>query len=234
MTVGKLAARYAKELRSAFGLWPAWLPDNRVEIGDYGRLDHGVFIRAGNLRDVGVATPTKRARTVADHAFASERAVATMLGPATDGSAVARVTFGRGFGVYVALTACAERGVTSLADLAGDVVRLKQDGHWDPRWCLVTGVLEARSALIAVSSRGSASFEVALPESSAGQFGKIVGGAKIVRESGLDFRTSLAAGCTPLFRLGSLLDEATLMLRGGRASSPRIVELDAREGLAAR
>lgn len=43
------------------GLFATWLPDDRLDIGDYGRLDKGRFLRDGNLKKKGVHFEEDRA-----------------------------------------------------------------------------------------------------------------------------------------------------------------------------
>ncbi len=216
-------------LRSAFGLWPTWLPDNAIDVGDFGHVVNGVFVRDGMIGTFGATVRTRSAKPIGQQTFSS-RSVSTRTvgaGAAAGAEAFARITFGRSFGAYLALDGCAERRATDLGQLAKELAEVKA---WSPESWLVTGVVRAEAALIAVSSGRGGSLELKISNVAAGIVAELKGGAQIVHESGLGFRF-LGGPCTPLFRLARLTDGDELMLRGRSSPAVRLVEIDARVGL---
>ncbi|MEB2310013.1 MAG: hypothetical protein OZ917_12055 [Candidatus Brocadiaceae bacterium] len=51
-----LKSKYARQVRWTFGsgYHAAWYPDTPHAIGDYGRMEDGVFVKYGTLRNLGV------------------------------------------------------------------------------------------------------------------------------------------------------------------------------------
>ena len=240
MKSANLAARYSREMRLRFGLWPSWLPDARVAIGDFGRIQQGVFVREGQVHDLGVSYGLAARQAFGDQLFASEGVRHAMLDGQvserqTGAQAGARIEFGRGFGVFVGLRECHEERAADLISLADQLDRRRDAGVWSDDRCLVTGVVEARAALIAVSSDGGAALEVSATAPSPDLLTLLGGEVRIAREVSVGYRSLLTAGCTPLFRLVRLTRRGELMLRSRAGASPaRLRELDARAGVSTR
>jgi hypothetical protein len=232
---GRLAARYSRELRSAFGLWPTWLPDARIAVGDFGEIRGGVFERKGALEDLGAEdrVRSRLAKATANHVFAStgvRQSVATVDASNVGSRAVASIEFGRSFGVLVLLSQCCERRVDDMAHAGHTIGELADRGVWDHGWCLVTGVVEADAALVAVSSGQGAKLELGLPSAAGALIDHLQGGLQVTSESGLAYRSTIGMACTPLFRLTRLAGVHELAPRGG-TMRPSLLDVDATEGL---
>jgi len=232
----ELAARYSRELRRQLGLWPAWLPDARLRVGDFGRVQGGVFVPEGRVGQLGVRVGKPARHTVADQLFASRGVRQAMLaGEAAEqqvgARAGARIEFGRGFGVVVALRECHEQRVADLVALAAQLDRSRAAGAWSDDRCLVLGVVKARAALIAVSADGGGALELAAGAPAGDLLGLLGTELRVAREASVGYRCVLASGCTPLVRLFRLTRRGELTLRGPAAAPPTLVEVDARAGL---
>jgi len=232
-----LVGRYSKELRGKFGLWPTWLPDAPLVVGDFGRVEKGVFLREGHIGDLGVGLQTAEPQAHSDQLFASRGVRHVLLdggmSEATAGTARARIDFGRGFGVFVALRKCREERAADMITLANQMARCKEDGRWTDRHCLVTSVMKAQSALIAIDSDGGGSLELTANAPASDLLTLLGGEAKIASESSVGYRSLVSAGCTPLLRLSRLSAKGDLLMRGNPTPAPRLLALDPRVGLEA-
>lgn len=230
-----LAARYSKELRRRFGLWPTWLPDSPVAVGDFGRVQKGVFVREGGAGDLGVALETTEAQSYSDQLFASHGVRHLLLGggasEAATGTARARIEFDRGFGVFVGLRGCHDVRAADTVSLAHQLANLRGDGRWEEGRCVITGVVQAQSALIAIDAKGGGSLELAAASPAPDLLTLLSGEVRIASEASIGYRSLVSAGCTPLARLSRLAGGGDLVMRGKAAPSPRLVTLDPQAGL---
>lgn len=235
MKGANLAARYSKELRRRFGLWPTWLPDSPLAVGDFGRIEKGVFVRQGSTQDLGIKLETKAPQAYSDQLFASHDVRHLLLGGnasgASTGAARARIEFGRAFGVFVGLHECREVQLADTISLAHQLARCREAGRWPDGRCVVTGVVEARSALIAIGSDARGSLELTAAAPVPDLLAMLGSEIQIATESSIDYRSISTAGSTPLSRLSRLTNSADLVTRGDPPPSSRLMTLDARAGL---
>lgn len=232
---GKLPARYSKLLRRRFGFWPTWLPDSDVRVGDFGRVRHGVFERLGNAETLAVEVAATGRRSFGDHLFASHGVRQAMLGGGVGDDAIlgrARIEFTRGFGVFVGLRDCGENRLDDAFAIAAKLSHLREAGHWKDDHCIVTGVVNAHAALIAIGSSGGAALELSAAAPAPDIVAWLGGEIRITAETSLAYRALIDSGCSPLFRLGRLAQDDEIVLRGERAPGPRLIEIDPRADLA--
>ncbi len=232
-----IAAQYSRHLRRQFGFWPTWLPDAHVAVGDFGQIQQGVFMREGHASDLSVSYPLVNLQAYSDQVFASEGVRHAMVdGEASaqvaEGRAGARIEFGRALGVFVGLRNCREERVSDMISLAAQLDGCRQAGHWSDAQCLVTGVVKADSALIAVSSKSGGVLDIAATVPSPNILALLRGDVHIASEFGVAYRSLVTAGCTPLLRLSRLSSHGELIVRGSGATAPRLLGLDPQAGLA--
>src|ERR1035438_7032557 len=104
-----IAEQYSRQLRRRFRMWPTWLPDGDVRVGDFGRIENGLFERQGRLDGALSGLAARRTRSTADQLFASDGGRQVAVGAAgasvdaPDAKAAARIEFGRELGILVAL-----------------------------------------------------------------------------------------------------------------------------------
>lgn len=236
MRGASLAARYSKELRRRFGLWPTWLPDSPLAVGDFGRVEKGVFVREGSTRDLGIAIEITAPQAFSDQLFTSQGVRHLLLGgsasEASIGATRAKIEFGRAFGVFVGLHGCREVRVADTISLAHQLTSSREKGLWPRGRCAVTGVVEAHSALIAIGSDGGGSLDLAAASPAPDLLTLLGGEVRIAAEGGIGYRCMTTTGSTPLSRLSRLATSTELVTRGDPASSPRLTMLDPRAGLA--
>lgn len=224
-----VAAAYSRHLRKNFRMWPAWLPTDVVRVGDFGRVEKGVFVHLGHL-DETPKTPIARGSAASgDHLFASSGVRQVSL-PAVAGSADVfgtRIEFGRKFGVYMALRQCSEQRLADPLDAAVRLASLQKSGKWQNDYCLVTGVLSAESALVAIGGELGGSIELSALATGTDIFTCLEAGLRVSDEQSIAYRAVMASGCTPLFRLSRLGNRDEIVLRGPATVAPFLLELDA-------
>lgn len=233
MTPGKLASRYGKEVRRAFGLWPTWLPDSSIRIGDFGYLVGGVFVPEGTVDGLQFRESTIRRRELNDHFFASRSVTYAVIGSEAGTSfysaAEAKIDFEAAFGVIVALRGCKERRLSDSSVVARLLEDMAASHRWKHDYLVVTGVVESRSALVAVASRRGACLELAVSGPGSDLLAQLDGEVRVVRESNLGYRAVIRGDCTPLFRLSKLVSGAGMVLRGASERDNAVLEeVDAR------
>jgi hypothetical protein len=228
---GSIPLRYSSHLRKAFGLWPTWLPDAKVSIGEFGRISAGLFQSEGVLPALpGIA----RAHGFSDQFFATEdvtqRSLSAGLVVDAVGRARTEIIFGRSFGVLAALRGCQEKRVRATSRVA---LLIRDELPWAGKdLVVVVGVIEARSALITIAGTKGARMELSSSIEAADLLGQLDGEVRIVSESRLGYRCLIQGHCTPLFRLARLNSYDTISFRGGGEEGlPRLEEVSARGGL---
>ncbi|MGA8365400.1 MAG: hypothetical protein WB709_12905 [Solirubrobacteraceae bacterium] len=231
MRTNRIAGQYSKHMRSRFGLWPTWLPDSLVTVGDFGRIEGGVFMREGHL-NVNDARSSVDSQSYSDQLFASQgvrHAVAgsEALGMTSGVRVAARIEFGRAFGVFVALCECREQRIADMVSTAATMQRRREEGNWTDAHCLVTGLIHAESALIAIGADSGARIEIEAGQSSLDILGMLRNEIRISSEVSVGYRGYVTAGCTPLLRLSRLTSPGELIPRGRSQARPLLVSLDA-------
>jgi hypothetical protein len=233
-----LVKSYSRELRRRFGLWPTWLPDAKIAAGDYGRVEKGVFVREGSVTELGVMLELGESRSTSDQLFASEGVRHVLIdGAATEAAGIAvkvRIEFGRSLGVFVGLHKCREERVADVLNLAAQLDDLRGAGRWASGCCVVTAVVRAESALIAVGGDSGGLLDLAATVPAPDLLTLLGGQIRIAGEAGVGYRSLLGAGCTPLSRLSRLSSAGELIMRGGQPVAPRLLTVDARAGLRSR
>lgn len=234
VNLGRIAVRYSRELRKEFGLWPSWLPDSTIRLGDFGHLEDGVFVQDGNLSQLGIdVSRGSSPNHVSDHVFASSGVVSATVAGATGVvdamHGKTTVKFSRSFGAFVALSGCREVRARWLSDVAQRLLELASSSGWDATSYIVSSILRAEAGVIAISSRRGGLFEI-----EGGTFMVGMGELNISRESGLQYSNIMRAGCTPLFSLVRLAAKGQAILRGAPdapQSDLYLIPIDARAGI---
>jgi len=234
---------YASRIRNEVGLFATWLPNARIEIGQYGPLRRALFQPQGQLK--GFHANTSAAKANYDFTICAER----VINPNAQALAEAGVSSGNvllevHFSSEAAVTFSAPDAVITRVDdiraLGEQLVEMQKAGTW--RWddgIVIEVVTAPRATIIASQERNAVvKFEVSaqaatrggvmasLDESSSVRIMKGVG-AKIIGQGPL----------TPLFRLAFLksylFSDPTISLRGPAETdnAPERVEISATEYL---
>jgi hypothetical protein len=226
---GRVPAEYSKQLRRKFGLWPTWLPNSSIEVGDFGRIRGGVFAPEGRLEQFGIAVDPTAPRPFSDQLFASRGVRHALLGGSGKnglGGAGARIEFSRAFGVFVGLRDCGEERLEDPLDTAARLSELREMGRWRDDYCLVTSVVNARAALIAVGSAPGGALELSGEAPAPDILTWLGAEVRIANETSVAYRALLGAGCSPLFRLSKLVAGPELVPRGRPLATPQLAEVD--------
>jgi hypothetical protein len=233
MRTSRVGYRYCREVRRALGLWPAWLPDSLLKVGDYGRIFDGLFVRDGHVADVDVEVRTSHPRSTADHFFTSRGVRKVVAGPNVEvlntNVVKTQIEFGGSFGVLVALRRCVERRISDSMVVSKRLAERVDDRRLPADILVVTGVIESTKGLIAVSSSRHGRLELTTSVSATDLLAQLDGDVNIVVEAELAYRAVLHGGSTPLFRLSRLRRHGDLVMRGRRYQSHvDLEEVDAR------
>jgi hypothetical protein len=229
-----VAGAYSRHLRKKFRMWPTWLPTDVIQVGDFGRVEGGIFTRLGRLEEPAGVAMVRIGTASGDHLFASS-GVRQLSLTATAASVSAdafgtRIKFGRKLGVFVALRKSREQSLADPLEIAARLALLRESGRWQDDYCIVTGVLCAESALIAVGGESGGSIELSALAPATDIFTCLDVGLQVHDEQSIAYRAVMRSSCTPLFRLARLGNSNELVLRGPAAASPRLLELDPTPG----
>lgn len=224
-----IATEYSRQLRRKFRMWPTWLPDGDVRVGDFGRVDRGLFVRQGRLDGPPATIAPKGARTGSDHLFASDgvrHAIIGAAGVTPDGKAGVRIELGRKFGIFVALRDCREKRVSDPLAAATELGGLRERGRWPDDYCLVTSVVHARAGLIVMGSKAGGVLELSASSPVSDILTGLESEMRVSSETSVSYRGLMTSGCTPLFRLSRLGGHGEFVFRGPGTPSLRLLELD--------
>jgi hypothetical protein len=233
MRRNRTAVQYTRAMRDRYGMWPTWLPDTHMTVGDYGRIHQGMFVRAGHLEDCDVDLAVSRSTSPGDHIFSTAGVrQATLNGEAelqaSGLGARVRIDFGKSFGLFVALVDSREVRFEDPVGLAARLDERASGGQWHRDHCVVTNVLQARSALIAVGSSRGGHLELEGGVPTPDLLTWLTSGVCVLSETNVSYRAIMRHGCTPLFRVAALVRSGELIPRGAQLNAPRLREIDAR------
>jgi hypothetical protein len=213
------AIKYAVEVHKKFkNYWPTWLPGERLKVGDYGELQHGIlFKRLGRLSDCGVSEEALKANPAAGHddlLFRSKGKVRVKLqGSAGNavpglgipvGEAGARLTFTHANSSFLAAVGVKAHTLRSEQRLRTELRTKVEEGSFQLEHVVVTDVLRADAGRVFISD--SASQEVMLRAKTAlgpEPIELVSAGAQmsVVHQSEDILAYGGKRGMTPLFRI---------------------------------
>jgi len=233
--------QYASQVREQIGLFATWLPNERIDIGQYGPVNGALFRPEKRLTGVHAspapATATYDFTINADRAINTEAKALADAG-VTSGNVLLEVHFQKEAAVTFSAPDAVVTRVDDLRALGEKLLALKSAGEWRRGDAIVVEVVTVPRATIIASQKSGAEvkFEVAahtpvsagvmatLNESNSLRISKGVG-AKVIGEGPL----------TPLFRLAflksHLFKDPTLDYRLGAQPAPPRVELTAEDYL---
>lgn len=224
-----------EELRSELALYPTWLPGDPIELGSFGRIVGGRFVRDGRLADLGIEMVTmhhEQPQPLKKHRGVTFRAGSQTL--AKTGWIDAE------FGVDIELASkhawvFAARGVTkveidNILEVRRAVLEAQRAGEWKRGWLLVSElrraahltVLVARSKAVRTGIKAKARLHT--PED-------VLLEENAVFELSTDdvFAVPGVKNTTPLYglrKLRGLLDPELEAIRGGSHHADEILDLE--------
>ena len=206
----ELWTNYIAELHEAFGyLFANWVPQQPINLGDYGRFQKGVFHRDGALEDLGIKVhrvAPDEARALYQYHSKNSSSAQLKLNASSKASGVAKATagleikFADANSVFFNAAGCALRTVTNISDI-GAAVRAKLDeGTWEYDWVVVTSLIDAKSTTAIVSSSSNGAIvlnaEGDVPNVDLANAALKLG---VNSESNIGFKAVTEPNCSPLF-----------------------------------
>lgn len=175
----KIANIYSNAIKDHFKvLYANWEPGTPIELGDYGKMDGNVFIPMGKLKndfpEFKMGLLQKASDKKKDNKeFKSESGVEVILLPkgtvSIQGAALAKATLDIKFSgkniVYFNAIGCTNTRLANKAKLGEALKQKLSNGDWNKDYCVVTDLVEADKAIIAISksSNSGISFEAESP-----------------------------------------------------------------------
>lgn len=220
-----VAQDFNSALRQELDVFAAWLPvANTFEVGDYGLISGGIFVKAGNIADLGVSVKTK-AGGATNLEFSSKGTTLTrLLGeakvdvlPNQPVQAKLKVEFERRDSIFAA---AANLDISEMASTA-NVAKELYTSDFDHAYKVVSAVYRAREATIITSKNANSMIELngtaeALQSLSIGgaAAGVTIGGN---RDIGLKILAGSGVVGLRLFRLGVLAERPIVLAPGDDA-----------------
>lgn len=166
----KIARIYAKAVRENFKvLFVNWEPGNSISLGDYGPLKDDIFIHMGNLKQDFKEFKGKVLKKTNDPSpdqkeFKSKQGIDVNISPQAEisvqGTPMAKVDLDIRFktsnAVYFKANECSTSRIANKAVVGEKIVELAKAGRWKEDYYVVTDVVEAQSAIVAISNSSNA------------------------------------------------------------------------------
>jgi hypothetical protein len=156
-----LAERYCDGIRDELEFYAAWLPDTIMRLGDYGKVDDGVFQRAGNIRELGVAFPSILGEPGGDHEYQSDGTTVTNINAGTQGlvNAGMKFTFTSKHSTYFLASDCERSSMSDIPSVVQQIIQKFRERSFDLEdYHLVVNVLKANSFSLITSTNKNAEF----------------------------------------------------------------------------
>lgn len=180
------------------GLFATWLPDDRLDIGDYGKLDKGRFLRDGNLKRKGilfeeeVVTSESSAFRYSDGAKIKTGASAGTAAALAGGEVAGEIEFSRKGGFIYHIHDAKQVRLENRGDFLRSLLQ-----------AVVTGQIQWKEGDVVVDEvRQCGRYWIMISEMKSGSV-KLNGSVKVAEGSNL---ASLRGGVSPAVELGSVLD----------------------------
>jgi hypothetical protein len=222
-----------KKLRNYYA---AWLPSEKLQLGDVGVLNGNVFSRTSTLASLGISFVTRPDPNSTPLDYVSESGVSIFLKGAGEVSTQlpnipeAKAGIGVEFskqGAFVFKAPDSHQPVIEdIRKLEQDVVRAYQSGNWRTNWAIVVRLVETPTATIMVSNSSQSKVEFAVEgAATAGpiDFGNVSLDFGLRVEKGDVFKVVGGQNLTPIFQLAQLktrwFKDPTFSIRAFHAGS---------------
>lgn len=185
---------YLTALNRRFQFLGAWPPNQRIEVGEVGVIEQGVFRRRTSLGHLGIPFSASSSGQVGNLDYSEGAEIST------DNSASADVRLARGapkVGIHVKLNHegafvfnamdAVEWRVDDVIAIERHVLAALERGAWDPSWVIVDRVIQATSLTVLISESDGA--ELGLNAS-----GALNASALKLADASLGLQTAYATG----------------------------------------
>lgn len=152
--------QYLKELRGDLGLYPTWLPGDRIELGAFGTIVKGRFVANGQLADLGIDVepnhheqkfPIKKHRGMTLKAASQTTAKVGWI----DAELGVDVEVSRVHAWAFAARGMSTSEIRNIYEVQRLVLEARKSGHWRGDWLLVSEIrrVDQLTVLVARSER---------------------------------------------------------------------------------
>lgn len=218
--MGKIARIYAKAVRKNFKvLFANWAPGNPISLGDYGPLQDDIFIPMGNLKQDFKEFKGNGLKIINDPSpdqkeFKSAQGIDVNISPQVEisvqGTPMAKVDLDIRFktskAVYFKANECTTSRIANKAMVGEKIVELAKAGRWNEDYYVVTDVVEAQSAIVAISNSSNAGIviEATSPALNQINLGNASAQFKVTSEKDIGFKLVANKGMILLLGLCTL------------------------------
>lgn len=206
-----LQEHYPKELYKQLGYWGTWLPSNKLQLGDIGILEDGVFLKVSTLNAQGIEFEAMLRSGTTSHEYTSQGTL-SLLTNATgstnekevqhSSASGIRIDFKNENSIYFRVNKAKTRGIENMVELEKEILQRQANGTWQKDWVFVSEIVHAQETLVLVSREKGASAEFELDANIKKPVNLNVGvHHKMVYEGKLAYKMQSDSKTTPLFKL---------------------------------
>jgi len=157
---------YANEIHANLRpLFANWEPSQPIKLGDYGALEDNIFIRFGNITDMGINFGERKDNRKDQKFFASKGSTELKFNGAGSAPAAGTVNvkaslevdFSSDRSVFFNAADCEYSIINNKSALGDEVMRRYKNQQWNRGWVVVTDIITAGATTLAVSGSSSSS-----------------------------------------------------------------------------
>jgi hypothetical protein len=201
---------YLAEMHRRFGYLATWLPNIPVELGDVGVLRRDSFEPITTLKDLGIEFSITTATDKINLEYASFGCVETSFSAGEEGipgtpavDASVNLVFSKENAVVFAAAQCLPKRIANQRTLGEAVLQFHEADRWNPRWVVVTELLDAKATTILISGQAHAEMSLSAKSSLGGSLISLAdadAGVSVKSARGVGLKIVAARGLRPLFR----------------------------------
>jgi hypothetical protein len=221
--------RYTRSIFENLRYRATWFPNERLQLGDVGVIDDGIFVARTSLKSLGVTFSRQRANSGAHFEYQSETGV-SLSTKARGKLAPGFTALGRGEGGVLVrfkeagavVFSAPDCRLTEIRDTESLKPQLETLGRkWSREWVIVTKVVTATTATILVANSKGAEVEL---KAQAGvrvsptlQITKLAAGFELVRDSNMAAKLVASGRLVPLYLVDEFVLERSIRHPRGRS-----------------
>ena len=198
---------YAREI-SKLNFLATWPPNTRMNLGDIGRLDGGMFVYRDNLKNRGIEWKRRpgKQRAAIQHATSNSVEIKqTFDAQATgfsggSGTSEIEINFKRESAVYFRAQGCIVHQIDDQDTLSAEILDRARKKIWNASDVVVTEVIESLDTTILISGGRGATCNLVLGVDTNFSSPAIHGRTRLVRASDVSTQF-IGEAMTPLFRV---------------------------------
>lgn len=167
-----IAKKYTDEIRVGLELYANYFPNEKLELGDYGKLDGNYFKKLGNIKDKGIDFIVKPNNKINKINYSSKDGIKTKVlssaeiilpGEVTQFESTIEVSFDRASAIIFKIEDIYSESINNLNDLGKNIINLcKNDDEWDENYKIVSTLFcsKINSIYISKDKGSSLTFKV--------------------------------------------------------------------------